>query len=516
MLPEARRDFRGSFSGYERDRVFYNTNNPSDRFVQGAYVFGLDADHDGRAAATVDIDGDGDLDLALVTLQGLRLFENTAAPRHYARVRLTASRSEAHAVGATVEVTADGVVRRDFVRITEGFQTQVPFDLHFGLGDVTTIEALEVQWPSGEVERWRDLPVDRLLLVREGTAQVVAEALVRWPDGTRPSVIGAPTPTLEAQQLDGDVAPIAGERRPTVINFWAPWCAPCNVELPQLVNLAERYADEVDFVGMSVELADLDSVRASIERFAIPYAQFLADETLMERFFGDAAEAALPSTYVFDQAGRLRRLFRGAITEADLDALLLSFRDEGVFEADLELVARTSFRVGEYEKAIDYYRRLIDADPRQLQPLYQIGLASLRLGNVDDAREALEQVVARSPTNVLGQFNLGVARFRSGDVGEALRNFQVAISLAGSDPVVLRHLANEAVEAGQFWLASDALDRAVAASPTSVPAWVEKARAHRARGQIDRARQSYTRALELEPTNDVIRQELDGLGASPE
>ena len=77
-------------------------------------------------------------------------------------------------------------MRRDFVTITEGFQTQVPFDLHFGLGNVTTIEALEVQWPFGEVERWRDLPVDRLLLVREGTAEVVAEALGRWPDGTRP------------------------------------------------------------------------------------------------------------------------------------------------------------------------------------------------------------------------------------------------------------------------------------------------------------------------------------------
>jgi tetratricopeptide (TPR) repeat protein len=288
------------------------------------------------------------------------------------------------------------------------------------------------------------------------------------------------------------------------------------VELPQLVNLATRYGDEVDFVGMSVELADLDAVRASIKRFAIPYAQFLADETVMERFFGDAAQAALPSTYVFDQAGRFRRLFRGALTEADLDALLLSFRDEGVFEADLELVARTAFRVGEYGKAIDYYRRLIDADPRRVQPLYQIGLASLRLGNTDDARDALEQVVARSPTNVLAQFYLGVARFRAGDVGPALRNFQVASGLAGADPVVLRQLGNAAVEAGQFWLASDALDRAVTANPTSAPTWIDKARADRARGQIRRARQSYTRALELEPTNEVIRQELDELAAPPE
>jgi thiol-disulfide isomerase/thioredoxin len=504
VLLEERREFRGSFSGYERDRLFYNTNGSSDRFVQSAYVFGLDDDHDGRAAAPVDIDGDGDLDLALVTLQGLRLFENRAAPQHFARVRLTANRSQAQAIGATVELTAGGTVRRDFVKITEGFQTQVPFDLHFGLGDVATIDALEVRWPSGAVERWDDLPVDRLLYVSEGATEIAVDALGRWPDGTRPHAIGAPTPTLEARQLDGDVVPVAGGR-PTVINFWAPWCAPCNVELPQLVSLAERYGDEVDFVGMSVELADLESVRASIDTFAIPYAQFLADEVVMERFFGNRDEAALPSTYVFDHAGRLRRLFRGAITEADLDALLLSFRDEGVFEADLELVARTSFRAGDYEEAIVYYRRLIDLD-------YQIGLASLRLGNLEEAREALEQVVARSPTNALAQFNLGLVRFRSGEVGDALRSFQAASDLGGNDHVVLQQLGNAAAEAGQFWLAGDAFDRATAANPTSAVLWADKARVHRSRGQIDRARESYTRALALDPANAAIRQELDDMG----
>ena len=182
----------------------------------------------------------------------------------------------------------------------------------------------------------------------------------------------------------------------------------------------------------------------------------------------------------------------------------------------MELVARTAFRVGEYEKAIDYYRRLLDLDPLRVQPLYQIGIASLRLGQVDDASVALEQVVARSPTNVLAQFHLGVARFQSGDVGAALRDFQAASGLAGSDSVVLRRLGDAAVDAGQFWLATDVLDRAVAASPTSAPAWIAKARAHRVRGQIDPARQSFTRALELDPTNDRIQQELDDLGAPEE
>ena len=120
-----------------------------------------------------------------------------------------------------------------------------------------------------------------------------------------------------------------------MINFWAPWCAPCNVELPQLVHLAERYAGEADFAGVSVEVDDLDSVHSMIEEFDIPYPQFLADDGLMEQFFG-SGEAALPSTFVFDVAGRLRRLFRGAITEADLDALLRSFQERGSGRGQLE------------------------------------------------------------------------------------------------------------------------------------------------------------------------------------
>ena len=214
---------------------------------------GLDDDHDGRAAAPVDIDGDGDLDLALLTLRGLRLFENRSAPRHFARVQLTGTRSRVDALGAEVVLSAGGVTRRDFVKITEGFRAQVPFDLHFGLGVSTMVDTLEVRWPSGEVEVWTDLPVDQLLLVREGAAAVEARPLPQWSDGTRPTMTSSPSPTVVAQKLDGDTGPVAGGR-PTVINFWAPWCAPCSVELPQLVDLATRYGDEVDFVGLSVEL----------------------------------------------------------------------------------------------------------------------------------------------------------------------------------------------------------------------------------------------------------------------
>ena len=422
MIEEQARGFRGSFSGYEHDRLFYNPDGGDDRFLQSAYVFGLDDDHDGRAAAPVDIDGDGDLDLALLTLRGLKLLENTSVPRHFARVRLAAGGSAAHALGAEVVLRAGGVARRDFVKLTEGFRAQVPLDLHFGLGDATAVDTLEVRWPSGETGVWRDLPVDRLLIVDEAAGTVEAEPLRRWSDGSRPTMTGAPSPAVVAQALDGGRGPLAGGR-PTVVNFWAPWCPPCNVELPELVDLAGRYDGEVDFAGVSVELEDLDSVRESIERFEIPYPQFLADDAVMERFFGSEDEAALPATFVFDQDGRLRRLFRGAVTQAELDLLLASFRDEAVSEDTLRMLAETYRRAGDYARAAEFYGQLGALEPTRLDQI------------------------------------------------------------------------------GQAWQRQRALD------------WIAKARAHRALGELADARESYDRALQMEPGNRTARREREALGA---
>ncbi len=340
----------------------------SERLVEAANLPGLDADHDGRAAAPVDIDGDGDLDLALLTPRGLALLENTSAPRRFARVRLAAG-ADAQALGAEVALSAGGVTRRDVVRLTGGFRAQVPLDLHFGLGTAETIERLEVRWPSGGVGVWRDLPADRLLVVDERSGTVDARRLPRWSDGSRPTMTGSPSPSVAAQALGGGRGPLAGGR-PSVVNFWAPWCPPCNEELPALVDLAERYDGEIDFVGVSIELDDLDSVREAVDRFGIRYPQFLMDEQVMAAFFGSELELALPSTFVFDRGGRLRRVFRGAVTGADLDGLLASFRDEGTNETTLRLLAaawigqaRVQRARGETAAARASYERALRLDP---------------------------------------------------------------------------------------------------------------------------------------------------------
>ena len=78
-------------------------------------------------------------------------------------------------------------------------------------------------------------------------------------------------------------------------------------------------------------------------------------------------------------------MFRGAITESDLDPLLRSFGDEGESEPKLRLLAETYFAAGDFAKAVEYYGRLATLKPARRD---QIGMAWERQRAADRARLA--------------------------------------------------------------------------------------------------------------------------------
>ncbi|KAF0246488.1 MAG: hypothetical protein FD180_669 [Planctomycetota bacterium] len=497
---------------------------------------GLDFDDDGRAAAPVDIDGDGDLDLVLLSLQGLRVMENRMPRRHFARLRLTATSTEPLALGALVKLTAGGVTQQEYVRVTDGFMSQVPRELHFGLGNADKIDRVWIRWPGGAAREYLNLPADRLLEIVENVEAPTDAALPRWPDASRPKVRPAFSFEIELDRLEGGRAPLAAkDGKPAVVNFWSPTCAPCKEELPRLAALAKEFGGKVRFAGVSAEARDLEAVKSTVRTFEITYPQFLANEHFLKSFFGNS-DAILPSTFVFDAAGRLRRSFHRAVTQPELAALLESFREESVSAADMEARGASLILAGDFEAAAGFLREAIKANPNSSSAFNRLGVAisglalKLEAGATPaaDAAEVarrrnealprweeaiafLQRAVELDPDFSEAQYNLGVALQRTSRYEAAIKALQEALRIIPDSYDSLYTLGLAAGGAKQNALAGDAFERAIALAPRRADAWVGKGIWFRQIGRPEEAKKAFQKALELEPANEEAKAMLAGM-----
>ena len=128
----------------------------------------------GRGLAVGDLDNDGRLDLLIVAEgEPLAYFHNQGPAGHFVTFKLEgrAPGSNRDAVGARLTLTAAG--RRQVAQRIGGgsFLSASDDRLHFGLGEATSIERVEVRWPSGHVDRYIGLAADAGYLLREGQSR---------------------------------------------------------------------------------------------------------------------------------------------------------------------------------------------------------------------------------------------------------------------------------------------------------------------------------------------------------
>jgi enediyne biosynthesis protein E4 len=130
-----------------------------------------------RGAAYGDYDNDGDLDI-LVTNNGqpAELLRNDGGnAQHWLQVDLKgrgaggrARGSNTDGIGARVTVRTGTVTQRDVVRSGSSYCSQSMLRRHFGLGRASSVDEIEVRWPSGSIDRLRSVPANRRITVSEG------------------------------------------------------------------------------------------------------------------------------------------------------------------------------------------------------------------------------------------------------------------------------------------------------------------------------------------------------------
>jgi hypothetical protein len=110
--------------------------------------------HLGRGAARADLDADGRPDLAVVhTNEPVALLQNRTAAANWLTVELIGRTSPRSAIGARVAVVAGGVRQVGLIVGGGSYLSTSERTIHFGLGEASAVESLEVRWPSGTVTK---------------------------------------------------------------------------------------------------------------------------------------------------------------------------------------------------------------------------------------------------------------------------------------------------------------------------------------------------------------------------
>ena len=160
-----------------------------------------------------------------------------------------------------------------------------------------------------------ELPVGKNPTDREPVAEVGRvgpDFLLETPQGG----------TLRLSDLQG---------QPVVINFWATWCPPCRVEIPELVAAYERYRDQ----GLVIVAVDLQEPDDKVLKFADEFGMIFP--IVIDRS-GDVADvwrlggpvAGIPTSYFIDEMGVIQDFFFGPMTEEFLAERLAKILPEGI------------------------------------------------------------------------------------------------------------------------------------------------------------------------------------------
>ncbi|MBI1955248.1 MAG: TlpA family protein disulfide reductase [Acidobacteria bacterium] len=112
-----------------------------------------------------------------------------------------------------------------------------------------------------------------------------------------------PAPAFRIQSLDGQAISLLDlGGKVVLLNFWATWCPPCREEIPDLIELQNKYDGRLQIIGLSVDTGSSETVERFAEERKINYPVAIASPELEAKFGG---VMGLPTSFLVDTEGRV-------------------------------------------------------------------------------------------------------------------------------------------------------------------------------------------------------------------
>jgi hypothetical protein len=165
--------------------LFHNEHNGKFIEVSKTSGDGFQTPYVGRGLAFADFDNDGSVDVVIANNGAVpQLLRNSGGNgNHFFNFRLTGTKSNRDAMGARIRIQAGGTSQ---IREVEGggsYLSQSDLRANFGLGKASRAETVEINWPSGLHQIFKDVDADKFYLLNEGSDHLEMQKFTRRPVG---------------------------------------------------------------------------------------------------------------------------------------------------------------------------------------------------------------------------------------------------------------------------------------------------------------------------------------------
>jgi hypothetical protein len=157
-----------SFSGNEKNRLF--KNNWGMNFIEVGAKHSVDSNQDGRGLIVADLNNDGYQDMVVMSAnQPVIVYKNTAINgNNWIDIELTGTKSNRDGIGTKVTFYSRKGIQYRETNAGNGFESQSTILVHAGLGKLKKVAKIEVIWPSGIKQVFRNVEVNKHYKLVEG------------------------------------------------------------------------------------------------------------------------------------------------------------------------------------------------------------------------------------------------------------------------------------------------------------------------------------------------------------